>query len=93
MYVNYTDTTDSTTEATFYVYNYSSGALLHSEVTEILEGYRNDDHANVIEEIADTFIRLFDLCSNINHYDIETSIADKLRKNLKRGIKHGGKKV
>lgn len=33
MYVHYTDTTDSTTSATFYVYNYTSGALLHSENT------------------------------------------------------------
>lgn len=38
IYVHYDDTTDSTDEATFYVYNYTSHALLHTETT-LLSNY------------------------------------------------------
>lgn len=40
------------------------------------------------DEIADTFIRLFDLCGYLN-IDIEKHIALKLEYNKTRGYKHG----
>ena len=43
------------------------------------------------DEIADTIIRLFDLCGGLN-IDIEKHIDLKLRYNSLREYKHGGKK-
>ncbi len=68
-------------------------ALVHSEVSELLEGVRNKDHDNQLEEIADIFIRLFDLCSNMKIYDIPIWIENKIQKNEKRSFKHDGKTV
>ena len=42
------------------------------------------------DEIADTFIRLFDLCGYMN-IDIEKHIEAKLNFNKTRGYKHGKK--
>jgi NTP pyrophosphatase (non-canonical NTP hydrolase) len=68
-------------------------ALIHSEATELLEGYRNNDFENQKEEIADIFIRLFDVCTNLGIWGIEKEILKKIKKNEKRGHKHGGKKI
>lgn len=40
------------------------------------------------DEIADTFIRLFDICGYLN-LDIESHIKAKLEYNATRGYKHG----
>jgi NTP pyrophosphatase (non-canonical NTP hydrolase) len=65
-------------------------ALLHSEVSEMLEGVRKglpDDHLphrSMTEvEAADVFIRLIDLCGALN-LDIEGAVAEKLAYNQKR---------
>lgn len=68
-------------------------ALIHSELSEGLEGYRNNDDENVKEEIMDVFIRLFDLCSNLGIYDIYPEIQKKLQKNRERAFRHGDKLV
>ena len=39
--------------------------LVVTEVAEAMEGYRHEDHDNFREEIADTFIRLFDMCGGL----------------------------
>lgn len=70
----------------------ASLSLLHSEVSEALEGFRNHDKENFDEELADIFIRLLDLSHNMD-VDLESEINKKLLKNAKRGYKHDGKKI
>ena len=79
-------------------------ALIHSEVSEALEGTRKnkmDDHlrhrSSVEVELADAVIRIFDLCGGMG-YDIAGAIAEKLEYNATRAdhkpenrAKQGGK--
>lgn len=62
--------------------------LVVTELAEAMESYRVEDQENFKEEIADTFIRLFDLCGGLN-IDIAGEIAKKTEKNKKRSYKHG----
>ncbi len=66
--------------------------LIVSEVSEAVEGFRNDDKANFEEELADIVIRTLDMASRLD-IDIEGSVLKKLEKNSKRSFKHGGKKL
>lgn len=61
-------------------------ALIHSEVSEVLEDYRHGN--DLAEELADVFIRLGDLCGWLD-IDIESAIIDKQIKNRDRPYKHG----
>lgn len=65
-------------------------ALMHSELSEALEGMRAGDISNVAEELADTVIRIMDFCQarNIN---LEEAIIKKMDYNETREYKHGGK--
>lgn len=67
-------------------------ALIHSEVSEALEGWRHDDKANVQEELADVLIRTLDLAGGICE-DFDAVVEAKLRKNRARAYKHGGKRL
>lgn len=67
-------------------------ALITSEVSEALEGFRKGDRANFEEEIADVMIRCLDLCAGLG-IDIDAQITAKLEKNKLRGHRHGGKLV
>ncbi len=62
--------------------------LVVTELAEAMEGYRKQDHDNFREEIADAYIRLFDLCGGLK-IDIEEEIAQKCIKNKGRPYKHG----
>jgi len=62
--------------------------LVVTELAEAMEGHRVNDKANFKEEIADAFIRLFDLCGGLG-IDIEEEIAKKSMKNKGRPYKHG----
>jgi NTP pyrophosphatase (non-canonical NTP hydrolase) len=66
--------------------------LVHSEVSEALEAYRNDmaDIEGFAEELADTVIRVFDMAEGLG-IDIEYFILEKHKKNIERPFKHGGK--
>jgi len=64
--------------------------LVVTEVSEAMEAYRHEDRKNFNEEIADTFIRLFDICGSLG-IDIDTAIKDKMEVNKKRPFKHGKK--
>ena len=80
-------------------------ALIHAEVSEAVEGSRKGlmdshlPHRNSTEvELADTIIRIFDLCGR-RDYDIGGAIVEKLRYNRERQDhkmenrnKKGGKK-
>lgn len=79
--------------------------LIHSEVSEAMEGYRKnlmDDklpHRPMIEvELADAVIRILDLCGGLN-LDLEGALLEKLEYNKNRAdhkvenrIKDDGKK-
>ena len=69
-------------------------ALIHSEVSEILEAYRKEmGPEKITEEFADVFIRLVDLWSAMNENGLTTSlreaILDKIENNKSRPKKHG----
>lgn len=80
-------------------------ALMHSELSEALEGLRKDTmddhlpHRKTLEvELADLAIRLFDLCGALE-IDLEATIIEKMNYNAKRADhklenreKEGGKK-
>jgi len=64
--------------------------LIVTELSEAVEADRHDDYENFKEEIADTFIRLFDMCGYFN-IDVEDEINKKMEKNKKRPRLHGKK--
>lgn len=80
-------------------------ALIHSEVSEALEGYRKNlqsdkipGYSNFVEELADAVIRIGDTCGAMGE-DLGGAIAAKLAYNAKRAdhkienrVKDGGKK-
>lgn len=65
-------------------------ALIHSEVSEALDAYRNDDSTNFREECADIAIRLFHICYDLK-IDLEQEIKQKMKINEQRPINHGRK--
>jgi len=62
--------------------------LVVTELAEAMEAYRLQNQDNFKEELADTFIRLLDLCGGLE-VDIEAEIARKSAKNKNRPYKHG----
>ena len=62
--------------------------LIVTELAEAMEAYRIQDNENFKEELADAFIRLFDLCGGLN-VDIAKQITKKVEKNKTRPYKHG----
>lgn len=74
-------------------------ALIHSELSEALEGLRHgnppSDHipefSAVEEELADVIIRIMDY-STAKKHRVASSILAKIKFNLTREYMHGGKK-
>ena len=64
--------------------------LIHSEVSEALEAYRNSNIEGMAEELADIVIRVFDMAEGMG-IDIQTEIIEKHMINKKRTYRHGGK--
>ena len=64
--------------------------LAVTEISEAMEAYRHGDKQNFNEEIADTFIRLFDICGALG-IDIEKEISKKMEYNKTRPRLHGKK--
>ncbi|MBF0595036.1 MAG: nucleotide pyrophosphohydrolase [Candidatus Omnitrophica bacterium] len=62
--------------------------LVVTELAEAMEAHRKQDQENFKEELADTLIRLFDLCGGMG-IDIEAEITKKCEKNKSRPYKHG----
>ena len=62
--------------------------LIVTELAEAMEAHRHQDDANFKEELADTFIRLLDLCGGLS-IDIEEEIYKKSLHNKNRPYKHG----
>lgn len=86
--------------------NASRLALIHSEVSEALEGVRkdkSDDHLPYLKsvdvELADTLIRIFDFAGE-NGIDLERAVREKFAYNQRRAdhkpknrAKAGGKAI
>ncbi len=74
-------------------------ALVHSELSEALEAYRDGDppdkhlpHLSSVQvELADTLIRVFDLAEYLD-IDLEMAVIDKMEFNKTREYRHGGKR-
>lgn len=66
--------------------------LVHSEVSEALEAYRNFDTEEFERELADIVIRVFDMAVALN-IDIQQAVVDKHLYNTTRSFKHGGKRI
>jgi NTP pyrophosphatase (non-canonical NTP hydrolase) len=72
-------------------------ALVHSEVTEVLEAIRkNQGSEKVVEEMADVIIRLLDLYAAMQEHgdvthDIDLIIENKNNINKQRAKLHGNK--
>ncbi len=64
--------------------------LCHSELSEALEAYRDDNKEHFNEEISDELIRLFHLYCDLN-INIEEEIYTKMNKNKLRPVNHGRK--
>lgn len=62
--------------------------LIVTELAEAMEAHRKEDQENFKEELADTFIRLFDLCGGLK-IDMEEEIAKKAMRNKTRPYRHG----
>lgn len=83
-------------------------ALMHSELSEALEEYRNgysvtdvrfekdkegyDKPEGVVIELADVVIRIADFCGR-HSLDLATAISMKMEYNKLRPYKHGGKRL
>lgn len=79
--------------------------LVHSEISEALEEYRdgrglNERYYNaekptkpegIPSELADAVIRILDMCAHWG-IDLDAVMREKHEYNLTRGYKHGGKK-
>jgi NTP pyrophosphatase (non-canonical NTP hydrolase) len=63
-------------------------ALLHSELTEMLEAVRNNDLVNEAEEAADVQVRLLDYCGGFG-IDLGEGFHNKMLANYKRPHRHG----
>lgn len=61
--------------------------LVVSEVSEIAEAVRHNNIENFKEEIADTFIRLLDICGTMK-IDVEKAISNKMELNRKIPQRH-----
>ncbi len=81
-------------------------ALMHSELSEALEEFRNDNPPlyfdtdkqgndkpeGIAVELADCMIRILDLAGFMG-WDIEAALGVKMQYNQSRPYRHGGKKI
>lgn len=72
-------------------------ALAHSEITEVLEAMRKSQGSEkIVEEIADTIIRLLDIYAamrneNVVMHSLDEVLENKINKNKERPRLHGNR--
>ena len=66
--------------------------LIHCEVSEAVEAYRDEDDEGMREELADVVIRAMDTAGKHN-INLAEEIIKKMDKNDRREYRHGGKKL
>ena len=72
-------------------------ALVHSEVTEVLEAIRKDQGSEkIVEEIADIMIRILDLYAAMRNeemviHSLDEVLQNKINKNKERSRLHGNR--
>lgn len=66
-------------------------ALMHSELSEALEAWRDEDEDQVGEELVDALIRILDTLY-WKGYDIDAIVLAKMEKNRDRPYLHGRKR-
>ena len=72
-------------------------ALVHSEVTEVLEAIRKDQGSEkIVEEIADIIIRILDLYAAMRNeemvaHSLDEVLQNKINKNKERPTLHGNR--
>lgn len=82
-------------DATDFVFQAKQLAMIHSEVTEVLEALRKSkSQLEVVEELADILIRVYDfywglLEAGVVHSSLEDVFWDKMKKNMTRPRMHG----
>lgn len=64
--------------------------LAVTELAESVEALRHDDKRNFVEELADTLIRVLDMCGGFQ-VDVGVAMFDKMRVNESRERMHGKK--
>jgi len=78
-------------------------SLMHSELSEALEDFRNGRKydeiyyegkkpCGIVIELADCIIRILDFCGK-NNLDLEYALSKKMAYNSERPYRHGGKKL
>lgn len=78
-------------------------ALIHSELSEALESYRNGEPMSYLDEngkpegaaieLVDAVIRIMDWFGSQPHLNLNQLIIDKHSYNTTRSFRHGGKKI
>jgi hypothetical protein len=67
-------------------------ALIHSEIAEATEAFRDKNTTNQLEELADAIIRIADFCGK-KEWDLNAMLEMKLALNKTRPFRHGGKRA
>lgn len=67
-------------------------ALIHSEIAEATEAFRDGDECHQQEELADAIIRIADFCGK-KGWDLNNFLEMKLAHNKTRPFRHSGKKA
>ena len=86
---------DNMDEADHVVFHLKQLAMIHSEVTEVLEAIRKEKGDDlVVEELADCIIRILDFWAFLNETgytkeSLQNALNNKIETNEKRAYIHG----
>jgi NTP pyrophosphatase (non-canonical NTP hydrolase) len=89
------DPIDNMDEKDYVVFYLKQLAMVHSEVTEVLEAIRKDKGDDlVVEELADIIIRVLDFWAHLSqsgytNVSIQEALNKKIEVNEKRAYMHG----